>query len=67
MDWKSIGLCPQGFESPRCRFVVFVCVARASTLYRDLANAIASIFVALAPQVKTKTKFQLGKNDICGF
>jgi hypothetical protein len=22
MDSKSIGLCPQGFESPRCRFVV---------------------------------------------
>ena len=21
MDSKSIGLCPQGFESPRCRFV----------------------------------------------
>ena len=20
MDWKSIGLCPQGLESPRCRF-----------------------------------------------
>ena len=20
MDWKSIGLCPQGFKSPRCRF-----------------------------------------------
>ena len=20
MDLKSIGLCPQGFESPRCRF-----------------------------------------------
>ena len=22
MDSKSIGLCPQGFESPRCRFIV---------------------------------------------
>ena len=24
MDSKSIGLCPQGFESPRCRFVLFL-------------------------------------------
>ena len=23
MDSKSIGLCPQGFESPRCRFLSF--------------------------------------------
>ena len=22
MDSKSIGLCPQGFESPRCRFAL---------------------------------------------
>jgi hypothetical protein len=24
MDSKSIGLCPQGFESPRCRFLLGV-------------------------------------------
>ena len=26
MDQKSIGLCPQGFESPRCRYMFLCCV-----------------------------------------
>ena len=29
MDSKSIGLCPQGFESPRCRFAIAAAVAAA--------------------------------------
>ena len=31
MDSKSIGLCPQGFESPRCRFLEKLVDARLVT------------------------------------
>ena len=33
MDSKSIGLCPQGFESPRCRFASFGLLARLSVAF----------------------------------
>ena len=34
MDSKSIGLCPQGFESPRCRFISFLFVMSYALLKR---------------------------------
>ena len=37
MDSKSIGLCPQGFESPRCRFHNFAIVFVASPALRGRA------------------------------
>jgi hypothetical protein len=44
MDSKSIGLCPQGFESPRCRFISFLLLMSYALLkrcnYRDLPHTL---------------------------
>ena len=41
MDSKSIGLCPQGFESPRCRFFYFALLFQSRT--RRHASILASM------------------------
>ena len=44
MDSKSIGLCPQGFESPRCRCISFLILMSYALLkrcnYRDLPHTL---------------------------
>ena len=53
MDWKSIGLCPQGFESPRCRCwypTYTLCHAGAFGGHRAMVPEASSAYVAARPR-----------------
>ena len=43
MDSKSIGLCPQGFESPRCRLILGVAAPQVRILKAEPCSALHEI------------------------
>ena len=58
MDSKSIGLCPQGFESPRCRFIQLF---RLPSLTRRGTRGLARTFAT------SNVRFLDAKNQVPGY